>query len=78
MIPLTSTFLATFLLLSPVVLAFPNSIYVIRDAETPSLRRPGLTPVGLNRAEQCLPNVRLPLLLTPLALTKLLGISSGL
>ena len=35
-----------------------NPIYIISNAETPSLNLPGLTPVGLERATQCLPPVR--------------------
>jgi len=38
-------------------LAFPNPIYVIRNAETPSLGYEGLTPVGRARAQNCLPHV---------------------
>ncbi|TFK31756.1 hypothetical protein BDQ12DRAFT_729265 [Crucibulum laeve] len=37
------------------VLAFPNTLYVIRNAEVPSLGRPGLTTVGKTRATSCLP-----------------------
>ncbi|KAJ7495120.1 hypothetical protein FB451DRAFT_1360074 [Mycena latifolia] len=31
--------------------------YIITNAETPSLDRPGLTPVGKQRAEDCIPEV---------------------
>ncbi|KAJ7306293.1 hypothetical protein DFH08DRAFT_516816 [Mycena albidolilacea] len=31
--------------------------YIITNAETPSLNRPGLTPVGKQRAESCIPEV---------------------
>lgn len=31
--------------------------YIITNAETPSLDRPGLTPVGKQRAEGCIPEV---------------------
>ncbi|KAJ6582097.1 hypothetical protein B0H19DRAFT_1061553 [Mycena capillaripes] len=31
--------------------------YIITNAETPSLNRPGLTPVGKQRAETCIPEV---------------------
>ncbi|KAJ7870507.1 hypothetical protein B0H13DRAFT_2350344 [Mycena leptocephala] len=31
--------------------------YIISNGETPSLGRPGLTPVGKQRAESCIPNV---------------------
>ncbi|KAG7095533.1 hypothetical protein E1B28_006270 [Marasmius oreades] len=34
-----------------------NTIYIISSAETPSLGRPGLTPIGQQRAQQCIPNV---------------------
>lgn len=34
-----------------------NNIYLIRNAETASLNLPGLTPVGQERADSCLPNV---------------------
>ncbi|KAF8896633.1 hypothetical protein BD779DRAFT_1668387 [Infundibulicybe gibba] len=39
------------------VSAFPNSIFVISNAETPSLGFDGLSPVGLQRAQECLPNL---------------------
>ncbi|KAG7095532.1 hypothetical protein E1B28_006269 [Marasmius oreades] len=31
--------------------------YIISNAETPSFGRPGLTPVGKRRAEECIPNL---------------------
>ncbi|KAF8164652.1 hypothetical protein K438DRAFT_2025266 [Mycena galopus ATCC 62051] len=31
--------------------------YIISNGETPSLGRPGLTPVGKQRAESCIPNI---------------------
>ncbi|KAJ6479142.1 hypothetical protein C8R45DRAFT_1006696 [Mycena sanguinolenta] len=31
--------------------------YIISNGETPSLGRPGLTPIGKQRAESCIPNV---------------------
>jgi hypothetical protein len=34
-----------------------NTIYIISNAETPSLQLPGLTPVGAQRAQVCLPAV---------------------
>ncbi|KAF9557808.1 hypothetical protein CPC08DRAFT_33150 [Agrocybe pediades] len=34
---------------------YTNTVYIITNAETPSLNLPGLTPVGKQRAEQCLP-----------------------
>lgn len=38
---------------------FNNTIYVISNAETPSLHLAGLTPVGAQRANTCLPAVSL-------------------
>lgn len=38
-------------------LEVPNTIYFISNAETPSLDRPGLSPVGRYRAYECLPPV---------------------
>jgi len=37
------------------VLSITNPIYIITNAEQPSLSRPGLTPVGYKRANECLP-----------------------
>ncbi|KAF9478779.1 hypothetical protein BDN70DRAFT_986167 [Pholiota conissans] len=37
------------------VLAITNPVYIITNAEQPSLSRPGLTPVGFKRANECLP-----------------------
>lgn len=34
-----------------------NPIYIISNAETPSLFRPGLSPIGNQRATECLPTV---------------------
>ncbi|KAH9474422.1 hypothetical protein JR316_0012881 [Psilocybe cubensis] len=34
-----------------------NPIYIITNAETPSLFRPGLSPIGFQRATQCLPQL---------------------
>lgn len=39
------------------VVGISNPVYVITNAEQPSLFRPGLTPVGLQRATECLPAV---------------------
>ncbi|TFK31322.1 hypothetical protein BDQ12DRAFT_694331 [Crucibulum laeve] len=50
-------FLATAIAFSPKVFAFPNTVYIISNAETPSLGLPGLTPVGIQRVEQCIPSV---------------------
>jgi len=36
---------------------YTNTLYIITNAETPSLNLPGLTPVGKQRAEVCLPEV---------------------
>ncbi|PPQ86180.1 hypothetical protein CVT25_006923 [Psilocybe cyanescens] len=38
-----------------------NTVYIISNAETPSLELPGLTPVGLQRAQNCLPPLLTPL-----------------
>jgi len=38
--------------------AFNNTVYIISNAETPSLGLPGLTPIGFQRANDCLPSVR--------------------
>ncbi|KAF8188060.1 hypothetical protein BJ912DRAFT_926507 [Pholiota molesta] len=38
-----------------------NTIYIISNAETPSLQLPGLTPVGAQRAQACLPALFAPL-----------------
>uniref|UniRef100_A0A8H7XSI9 Uncharacterized protein n=1 Tax=Psilocybe cubensis TaxID=181762 RepID=A0A8H7XSI9_PSICU len=38
-----------------------NTLYIISNAERPSLRLPGLTPVGFKRSRNCLPNVLAPL-----------------
>ncbi|KDR76981.1 hypothetical protein GALMADRAFT_423468 [Galerina marginata CBS 339.88] len=43
------------LALASSALAIANPIYIITNAEQPSLSRPGLTPVGLKRATECLP-----------------------
>lgn len=37
-----------------------NPIYIISNAEVPSLGRPGLSLIGEQRATQCLPEVRAP------------------
>ncbi|KAF8164130.1 hypothetical protein K438DRAFT_1858172 [Mycena galopus ATCC 62051] len=34
-----------------------NTLYFIRNAERPSKRLPGLTPIGMERAERCIPSV---------------------
>ncbi|KAJ7802607.1 hypothetical protein B0H14DRAFT_2891704 [Mycena olivaceomarginata] len=44
--------------------------YIIHNAETPSFGRPGLTPVGKQRADCCIPNVR-----TAFPLAQSLGIN---
>ncbi|KAF8992752.1 hypothetical protein BDQ17DRAFT_1369138 [Cyathus striatus] len=57
----TGVRLITFILLSMAIEssygAFNNTYYVISNAETPSLRLPGLTPVGQQRAQTCIPSV---------------------
>ncbi|KJA23941.1 hypothetical protein HYPSUDRAFT_66033 [Hypholoma sublateritium FD-334 SS-4] len=39
------------------VLSITNPIYIITNAEQPSLSRPGLTPIGYKRANECLPEL---------------------
>ncbi|KAJ6551769.1 hypothetical protein B0H19DRAFT_1264403 [Mycena capillaripes] len=34
-----------------------NTLYIITNAERPSLRRLGLSPIGMERAESCIPTV---------------------
>jgi len=41
--------------------AFNNTVYIISNAETPSLDLPGLTPIGKQRVEECLPALFAPL-----------------
>ncbi|KAF9557810.1 hypothetical protein CPC08DRAFT_710122 [Agrocybe pediades] len=36
---------------------FNNTVYIISNAETPSLNLPGFTPIGKRRVENCLPEV---------------------
>ena len=36
---------------------FNNTVYIISNAETPSLNLPGFTPIGKRRVEECLPKV---------------------
>ncbi|KAF8148452.1 hypothetical protein B0H34DRAFT_737105 [Crassisporium funariophilum] len=43
------------------VTAFNNTVYIISNAETPSLQLPGLTPIGLQRVQDCLPALLAPL-----------------
>ncbi|PPR00232.1 hypothetical protein CVT26_008981 [Gymnopilus dilepis] len=47
--------LTSLLLFAGIASAIQNTVYVITNAETPSLSRPGLTPVGQKRATECLP-----------------------
>ncbi|CAA7263716.1 unnamed protein product [Cyclocybe aegerita] len=61
---LLSALLATVVINGPLpVKAAPpnNTLYIISNAETPSLRLPGLTPVGLTRVQECLPPLLSPL-----------------
>ncbi|TFK31320.1 hypothetical protein BDQ12DRAFT_717074 [Crucibulum laeve] len=37
--------------------AIRNSLYIISQAETPSLGLDGLTPIGVRRSEECIPGV---------------------
>ncbi|KAK7449272.1 hypothetical protein VKT23_013416 [Stygiomarasmius scandens] len=50
-------FLSALFLGSILVHAVPNTVFIIPNAETPSLKRPGLTPIGLQRADECIPNI---------------------
>ncbi|KAF8641411.1 hypothetical protein AX16_009987 [Volvariella volvacea WC 439] len=52
-----SSLTASLLTLSTGVSAIRNSIYVISNAETASLGLFGLTPVGAQRASECIPQV---------------------
>ncbi|KAF8152933.1 hypothetical protein B0H34DRAFT_677167 [Crassisporium funariophilum] len=52
---LQATFLLPAILAS--VSAVTNPIFIISNAEQPSLSRPGLTPVGIQRAAECLPDL---------------------
>ncbi|KAK0205155.1 hypothetical protein DFS33DRAFT_1274108 [Desarmillaria ectypa] len=45
------------LLLAASAFAIENTVYIITNAETPSLHRPGLTPIGHHRAGHCIPEV---------------------
>ncbi|KAK0469366.1 uncharacterized protein EV420DRAFT_1633778 [Desarmillaria tabescens] len=45
------------LLLVASAFAIENTVYIITNAETPSLHRPGLTPIGHHRAGHCIPEV---------------------
>ncbi|KAF8963537.1 hypothetical protein BDZ97DRAFT_1758610 [Flammula alnicola] len=49
------------LALSAAAAPFNNTIYIISNAETPSLGLPGLTPIGLQRVQDCLPALLAPL-----------------
>jgi hypothetical protein len=56
---LITALLSTLALLSPALaVSINNTLYIITNAETPSLDRPGLTPIGLQRAQDCIPPVR--------------------
>ncbi|KAG7451507.1 uncharacterized protein BT62DRAFT_916497 [Guyanagaster necrorhizus] len=55
MLALSKTFVL--LLLAASALAITNMVYIITNAETPSLHRPGLTPIGHHRAGHCIPEV---------------------
>ncbi|KAF9036307.1 hypothetical protein BJ165DRAFT_1409072 [Panaeolus papilionaceus] len=48
---------ATIMMASAASAAFNNTFYIISNAETPSLNLPGLTPVGLDRATNCIPSL---------------------
>jgi hypothetical protein len=51
----------TLLVAARAVSAVTNPIYIISNAEVPSLGRPGLSIIGEQRATQCLPEVIVPL-----------------
>ena len=53
-----SIIFALALTLLPFATSFTNPVYIISNAETPSLDLPGLTPIGKKRSEKCLPPVR--------------------
>ncbi|KAL4246662.1 hypothetical protein ABKN59_008867 [Abortiporus biennis] len=53
--------LTTLLVFASHVLAIKNTVYIISNAETPSLGRPGLTPIGAQRAIDCVPGIFEPL-----------------
>ncbi|KAJ7856589.1 hypothetical protein B0H13DRAFT_2672948 [Mycena leptocephala] len=54
-----TTLLSIFALLFATVssISINNTLYIITNAERPSLRRPGLSPIGKERAESCIPAV---------------------
>ncbi|KAF9036308.1 hypothetical protein BJ165DRAFT_629755 [Panaeolus papilionaceus] len=49
--------IATTVMLAGAAQAFSNTVYVISNAETVSLALPGLTPVGYDRAHNCIPPI---------------------
>ncbi|TFK31758.1 hypothetical protein BDQ12DRAFT_693584 [Crucibulum laeve] len=54
---LSSRLVTLILAISSATYAFTNPIYIISNAETPSLGLSGLTPVGLQRVQDCIPSV---------------------
>ncbi|KAJ6592922.1 hypothetical protein B0H19DRAFT_1279698 [Mycena capillaripes] len=55
---LITALLSTLAFLSPALaVSINNTLYIITNAETPSLDRPGLTPIGLQRAQDCIPPI---------------------
>ncbi|THU98475.1 hypothetical protein K435DRAFT_964920 [Dendrothele bispora CBS 962.96] len=54
---LAAAFISLLVLGNVFVHAVPNTVFIITNAETPSLKRPGLTPIGLQRADECIPNI---------------------
>jgi hypothetical protein len=55
---LFTALLSTLALLSPALaVSINNTLYIITNAERPSLGRPGLSPVGWLRAQSCIPPV---------------------
>ncbi|KAF9002745.1 hypothetical protein BDQ17DRAFT_1425699 [Cyathus striatus] len=53
---LNSTIVALLLLVVQ-CMCISNPIYIISNAEAPSLNRPGFTPIGKQRAEECIPPI---------------------
>ncbi|KAF8131766.1 hypothetical protein K438DRAFT_1788187 [Mycena galopus ATCC 62051] len=55
---LITALLSTLALLSPALaVSINNTLYIIANAETPSLDRLGLTPIGSQRAQDCIPPI---------------------
>ena len=50
------------------VLSITNPVYIITNAEQPSLSRAGLTPIGYKRANECLPEVPIFLIIAQIGI----------